>query len=72
MSDTLLRLDEVKRRVGLGKSAIYDAMAKHLFPQPVKLFGNSSRWIEAEIQKWIDCLKAARSGDQSGDCNSWS
>lgn len=66
MSDTLLRLVEVQRRVGMKKTAIYGAIAAGTFPSPVK-FGVSSFWIETEVQAWIDKLKVARNGDGIGD-----
>jgi prophage regulatory protein len=66
MSDSLLRLAEVSRRVGLKKTALYAAIDRGDFPAPVKI-GPSSRWVEAEVQAWIDQLKAARDGDGNGD-----
>jgi len=66
LPDVLLRLGEVERRVSLRKTAIYAAIAAGTFPAPTK-FGTASRWVEAEIQQWIDDLKAERDGDRNGD-----
>ena len=66
MSDVLLKLAEVSLKVGMKKSAIYDAIAHGTFPAPLK-HGATSRWVESEVQAWIDGLKAARDGDRNGD-----
>lgn len=60
MSDQILRLPEVKARTALGRSTIYDAMARGVFPQPVKLGERAVGWIEGEIAAWLDSRKAAR------------
>lgn len=55
--DRLLRIDEVKRRVGLGKTMIYRLIKQQDFPAPYKLSPFASRWSEREIVGWIDCVK---------------
>jgi prophage regulatory protein len=53
MSDeALLRLDDVKRRVGLSRAMIYRLQAQG-FPRPVKLTAKSSAWVKSEIDAWI-------------------
>lgn len=52
MSTCLLPRREVERRVGLGRSAIYERIAAGTFPRPVKL-GASSVWVESEVEAWI-------------------
>lgn len=49
----LLRLSEVEKRVGLKKSAIYRRIAAGAFPGPKISRPNYSRWIEADIERWI-------------------
>lgn len=51
-NETLLPRREVERRVGLGRSAIYERIANGTFPRPVKL-GASSCWVASEIEAWI-------------------
>lgn len=58
-SETLLPRREVERRVGLGRSAIYERMANGTFPKPVKL-GTSSCWVESEVAEWIAARIAER------------
>jgi prophage regulatory protein len=62
MTDTaaperFLKLDEVKRRAGLGKSMIYRLIQEGRFPAPYKLSPGASRWSEREIVAWIDDVK---------------
>ena len=42
--DRFVKLDEVKRRVGLGKSMIYRLIQEGKFPAPYKLSPLASRW----------------------------
>lgn len=55
--DRLIRIDEVKHRVGLGKSMIYSLIKQGVFPAPYKLSPFASRWSEHEIIGWIDRMK---------------
>jgi len=55
--DRLLRIDEVKRRVGLGKTMIYRLIKRRDFPAPYKLSPFTARWSEREIAQWIDRVK---------------
>lgn len=59
--DRLLKLDEVKRRVGLEKSMIYRLIQTGKFPEPYKVASCASRWSEQEIASWLQNVKA-RSG----------
>jgi prophage regulatory protein len=52
----LLRCREVEDRTGLGTSTIYRKMAQGKFPRPRDL-GGSVRWVEADIEAWIDGLE---------------
>lgn len=51
--DRLLNRAEVERRVGLQRSAIYDAMRRGGFPEPIRVTGRAVRWSRAEIESWI-------------------
>lgn len=59
MSETLLRLPEVMRRVGLKKTAVYARITAGAFPKPV-VEGNVSRWFESEIDAYIEGLRVRR------------
>jgi prophage regulatory protein len=59
-NESLLRLPEVKARVGAGRSTIYRMVAAGTFPAPFKL-GSTTAWKASEIAAWIDGLpRAAR------------
>jgi prophage regulatory protein len=61
MSEVLLTRAQVERRVGLKRSAIYDRMARGLFPKPVPdEAGRSVRWVESEIDAYVAARIAAR------------
>ena len=60
MSERILRLPAVKARTGLGRSTLYDAMARGDFPQPMKLGLRAVGWIEAEVDAWVEARKAQR------------
>lgn len=53
----MVKLDEVKRRVGLGKSMIYRLIQEGEFPVPYKISPAASRWSDREIAAWIDEVK---------------
>ena len=50
----MIRLPEVKRRVGLARSTIYRLMGSGGFPKPHKLGPRAIAWLEADIDGWID------------------
>src|SRR3546814_10047145 len=47
--ERFVKLPEVCRRVGLGKSMIYEMIREGRFPAPYKLSPFASRWSEREI-----------------------
>jgi len=61
-SDRLIKLDEVKRRVGLGKTMIYRLIGEGSFPAPYKISPFASRWSDREIVAWIIDVKDGSEG----------
>lgn len=55
--ERFLKLEEVKRRVGLGKSMIYRLIQEGRFPAPYKVSQFASRWSDREVAGWIDEVK---------------
>ena len=55
--ERLIKLPEVSRRVGLGKSMIYRLIQDGRFPRPYKISPFASRWSEQEIVAWIADVK---------------
>lgn len=63
---SILRLPEVKNRVGLSRSAIYLAISRAEFPRPVQLGARAVGWLESEVEDWIgERVKHSRSCDES-------
>ena len=59
-SKKILRLPQVRERVGLSTSTIYSMMAKGLFPQQVPLGVHSVGWVEEEIDDFNAACVAKR------------
>jgi len=57
----VIRLNEVKNKVGLSRSTIYRRIANGEFPKPILLGGRASGWIEDEIDEWLmRCINESR------------
>jgi len=67
-ADRLIRLAEVKHRVGFGKTVIYAMIAEHKFPRPYKPTGGAARWSAREIDAWIEHVTSGtgREGQSAG------
>jgi len=61
-ADRLIKLDEVCRRVGLGKTMIYQRIKEGKFPSPYKLSPFAARWSENEVTAWISTVKGGVEG----------
>lgn len=55
--ERLLKLPEVCRRVGLGKTMVYEMIRDGRFPPPYKISPFASRWSEREVVAWINDVK---------------
>jgi prophage regulatory protein len=61
----LIRIAEVQRLTGLGRSQIYALASKGKFVRPVKLSERCSAWPENEVRAWIeDRIAAGRTNDR--------
>lgn len=49
----LINLPEVRRLTSLSRSSVYQMIDRGEFPSIVKV-GRSSRWVAAEVRRWID------------------
>jgi prophage regulatory protein len=54
MAKSILRLPQVKVRVGLSRSGIYQKISRQEFPRPVQLGARAVGWLESEIETWIE------------------
>ena len=62
-ADRLLRIAEVKKLTGLGRTTIWQLGRDGLFPKRVKLSGARGRavgWHESEVRQWVANRKATR------------
>ena len=64
--DTIIRLPEVMKHVGLSRATIYRRMKDGSFPKQVQLSTSDARgapvgWSSAEVMAWIESNKNARS-----------
>jgi prophage regulatory protein len=53
MTHSILRLPQVKIRVGLSRSSIYLAVSQGKFPRPVSLGARAIGWLESEVDAWL-------------------
>jgi prophage regulatory protein len=49
----ILRLPQVCKVTGLGRSMIYQLEAEQLFPHRVRIGIRAVGWVEAEVQAWL-------------------
>jgi len=61
--ESLIRLREVKERVGLSRSAIYARIKIGTFPSPVPIGPRSIGFIASEIEQWIQARITDRRKD---------
>lgn len=52
-SASILRLPQVKQRVGLSRTSIYRAAKDGSFPQPIPLGPRAVGWTSTSIDAWI-------------------
>ncbi len=51
-----LRLPDVTKLVGLGRTVIYERIKKGTFPQPVRIGERAVAWDEEDLAKWQESL----------------
>jgi predicted DNA-binding transcriptional regulator AlpA len=61
----ILRLPEVCKTTGLGRSMVYQLEAQHRFPARVRISTRAVGWVEEEVQGWL-AERILRSRDPSG------
>ncbi len=61
-----LRISAVEALTGLSRTTIYDWSAQGRFPRAVRLSERAVRWIESEVEEWMDeRIEQGRGGDAS-------
>lgn len=67
-NERVLRLPEVMKKVGLGRSNILEKVRLGLFPKPISLGGRAVGWLEqSQVNAWLsNCIAESRNGTQGG------
>ena len=61
MTQNILRLPGVRKRIPLSRSQIYLLMSKGKFPDSISLGARSRGWLESEIEEWVESrIRASR------------
>ena len=61
-----LRISAVEALTGLSRTTIYDWSAQGRFPRAVRLSERAVRWIESEVEEWMDKrIEQGRGADAS-------
>ena len=50
----LLRLPEVRQKVGLSRSAIYKLISEGQFPRQVAIGPRTVAWVQEDLDRWIE------------------
>ena len=56
----IIRLKEVVKMTGLGRSTVYKYIVEGTFPKPVSLGDRCVGWLESEVLGWITSKIEAR------------
>lgn len=56
--DRLLKFEDVAEATNLSRATIYKRIRAGTFPQPRKLNNMVSRWLESEVDNWMQSLPA--------------
>lgn len=49
----LMRLDDVMKATGLGRSSIYKQISLGQFPRQVSIGGRAVAWVSDEVGSWV-------------------
>ena len=58
--DYLLRIAEVEKQTGLGRSSIYRRIREGSFPEALNVGGGQVRWRQSEVTRWRDALEPVK------------
>ncbi|MEJ6122972.1 AlpA family transcriptional regulator [Vibrio sp. 2-Bac 85] len=54
MSNKIIRISEIKERLGVSKSSIYLWISKGKFPKSIPLGSRSVGWLEDDFNQWLE------------------
>lgn len=64
----LIRIHEVRNRIGYSKATIYRKVSIGEFPRPYNLGARAVAWLESEIDSWIAERVEARTQKDGATC----
>ena len=53
-SEEMLRFEDVKRRIKLGRTSVYEQIKAGKFPRPFRLGQRAVGWKQSDISAWIE------------------
>lgn len=56
----LYRLRELSARIGLARSAIYQAVKDGRFPKPIRVGARAAAWRHQDVESWLQSRAAQR------------
>ena len=56
----LLRKRQLLLVIPIGKTTLYDEIAKGRFPRPIKIGRRASAWLKSEVETWLAEREADR------------
>lgn len=62
----LIRLPEVLRRLGVGRTLLYQLVSEGRLPRPVKITPRLSAWLEADVEAFIQRIAESRGDGAAG------
>lgn len=69
MEDRIIKLKDLPNVVGLGRTAILEAIEAGTFPRPLRLtdspVNGAKGWLMSEVQEWIRDRAAKRDGREA-------
>lgn len=63
MSEALLTFTDVARKCAVSSSLIFRLVAEGKFPAPINVAKRCSRWVESEVDHWIDARREDRDSE---------
>ncbi len=67
MKENLMRLPEVMKRTGFGRSQIYRLVNQGEFPKQIQISSGSVAWLESELEAWMkERIRLSRNNNTPG------
>ncbi|EOX3337795.1 TPA: helix-turn-helix transcriptional regulator [Vibrio cholerae] len=62
MTDRIIRMPELSKKIGCARSTIYAFILRGEFPKPIPLGMRTVGWKESEVDEWIEQRQSLRDG----------